>query len=80
MTLTHREHQRAADPDRREEDSEYAEEHEAEVIDAAMSAALDTYVDQREERLALDNESDAGAPDTDPAHLESAGEENDHGQ
>jgi hypothetical protein len=58
--------------------SEYADEHEAEVIDAAVSATLEAYVEQDDED-GVPDESNAGADDTSQAQLEPPGEENDHG-
>lgn len=62
--------------------SEYADEHEAEVIDAAVSATLAAYAEQDDEQDEDEpphDESNAGATDSGQAHLESPGEESDHG-
>lgn len=65
-------------------DSEYADQHEAEVIDAAVSVVLDAYFDQSDETdaggdVAGGSDETAGVPAPDPAHLEHPGKESDDG-
>lgn len=60
--------------------SEYADEHEAEVIDAAVSATLDAYVEQDIGGRASWTASNAGGEGATQAHLGAPGEENDHGE
>ncbi len=49
--------------------SEYAEEHEAEVIDAAVNATLDAYEDQKSSGSDPTQQEDAGATPDGQAHL-----------